>query len=691
MKRPRKEPSNTTPPSWPSGSTEVSKERPPAKRVKAGQACTSCRKHKTRCEWIGSASYLSRCHRCDVLSISCSFETNVPTFKAVDESPVTIARQRILKTILSAPQSSPDECLEQTQSEMEMAGSNPRTSATPTSPWEFLKVPGIPDWTATPMLAMLTLSKMACKVQPTIQPMTNLALADVLTGDERRHLLNIFESRYAPWLSLPPGALGEDPVLNLIRCTVASRHLEPSMRANVFPTLRRLTEEAIMKHIFNPRPSPAIIQAFSLLALWSPFDTFTSSSSETHDSRLIAAAAVNMCSSLRFDQAATDEQVLEERRKLGAELSLQEEALLTTVEQRKVLWTCVHNVESIVCIGTGRGVSSKATSGRLVSLSPLNLSTLADARRTRMSLASMIFDLTESALRLEMTEDHNKFETFCDESAEILWRFDGLQRVITSIHVATDVEVFYAHMLVVNFYFCRLTFLIHTLRNLRMHIPPATIASGGPMFFSSKIARTGCGYALACARDALASAEALLTTILSIKEEELLATAPDSVFAMISFAAAHLTTSRFLILQSKVMRHLPGVSEQLLERTVKCLHQISLSTDDNASRCAHVVSRFLDTWNEKQDDDTEVAGESPNGLNDSPLAASSQSPVSNPRLNEYANSECTVVGPSPGTASSLCGYDFMFNPDQDALLGLDFWQYLAEVPNAQPDSSGPCE
>jgi hypothetical protein len=93
-----------------------------------------------------------------------------------------------------------------------------------------------------------------------------------------------------------------------------------------------------MKHIFNPTPSPAIIQAFALLALWSPFDTSSpSSSSETHDSRLIAAAAINMCSSLRFDQAANDEQALKERRKSGEELTPQEATFLATVEQKKSL------------------------------------------------------------------------------------------------------------------------------------------------------------------------------------------------------------------------------------------------------------------------------------------------------------------------------------------------------------------
>ena len=96
--------------------------------------------------------------------------------------------------------------------------------------------------------------------------------------------------------------------------------------------------------------------------------------------------------------------------------------------------------------------------------------------------------------------------------------------------MVTDIEVFYAHMLIVNFYFCRLTFLVHALRHMRMHMPPSVIARGGGCLFSGKVTRSGSGLALACARDALASSEALLTTILSIKDRELLATAPDPVF-----------------------------------------------------------------------------------------------------------------------------------------------------------------
>ena len=226
---------------------------------------------------------------------------------------------------------------------------------------------------------------------------------------------------------------------------------------------------------------------------------------------------------------------------------------------------------------------------------------------------------------------------------------------------------------------------------MRMHVPPAVAERAGTMFFSSTkvTTRTGCGFALTCARDALSSSEALLTTILSIKDRNLLATAPDSVFAMISFAAAHLTMSRFLIIHAKAMRHFPGVSRELLVRTVKCLHQVSLSTDDNASRCARVISSFVDMWDDKEEAHGPEATRQAYDLNDSPQAVSALlSSGSNPTPPEYASSECTMAGPSHETTSSIG--DYTFNLDQDPLFGLDFWSYLSGIPDIQPDINESC-
>jgi len=252
--------------------------------------------------------------------------------------------------------------------------------------------------------------------------------------------------------------------------------------------------------------------------------------------------------------------------------------------------------------------------------------------------------------------------------------------------VVTDIEVFYSHMLVVYFYFCRLAFVVHTLHHMRNHLPPSTALCGGAAFFSSKLSRTGRGFTLICARDALASAESLLTTILSIADTELLATAPDSVYAMISFAAAFVTTAKFLFLQSRGMRHFPGASDELLARTVNRLQGVSLYADDNASRCARVISRFVDTWHEKLSaHDAETTGGKPAESGDFPRGVPAVSSVSKARHHDGASSEHIPAEPSPETTSSLTGFDYMYSLDQDTLFGPDFWQYLTEAPDLQPD------
>lgn len=257
--------------------------------------------------------------------------------------------------------------------------------------------------------------------------------------------------------------------------------------------------------------------------------------------------------------------------------------------------------------------------------------------------------------------------------------------------MVTDIEVFYSHMLVVYFYFCRLAFAVHTLHHMRIHMPPST-PCGGAVFFTSKLSRSGCGFALICARDALASAESLLATILSIADAELLATAPDSVYAMISFAAAYVTTAKFLCLQSRGMRHLPGASDELLARTVNRLQRVSLCADDNASRCARVVSRFVDTWYEKMSaHDAETTGGTPAEPGDPPRGVPAVSSIWKGRQHDGASSENITAEPSPETNSSLTGFDYLFNLDQDTLFGPDFWQYLTVAPDVQLDMNTSCE
>jgi len=97
-------------------------------------------------------------------------------------------------------------------------------------------------------------------------------------------------------------------------------------------------------------------------------------------------------------------------------------------------------------------------------------------------------------------------------------------------------------------------------------------------------------------------------------------------------------------------------------------------------------------WNDKQEADGPEATRETCNLNDSPQEVSALlSSSSNPTPREYASSESTMAGPSHETTSSIGGYDYLFNQDQDPLLGLDFWSYFAGMPDIQLDVNESCK
>lgn len=87
----------------------------------------------------------------------------------------------------------------------------------------------------------------------------------------------------------------------LARCMVASRHLDHATRSTVVPQLQILTEDVILKHVFNPMPSTESIEAVLTLSLWSPIGS--SAYDAVRDGRLLIASAVSMATNLRLSQA----------------------------------------------------------------------------------------------------------------------------------------------------------------------------------------------------------------------------------------------------------------------------------------------------------------------------------------------------------------------------------------------------
>lgn len=192
-------------------SEAITSGRIQAKRPKSSQACSSCRKHKTRCELIDNPSPSDahsgtgyRCHRCKVLNIPCSFESSefappMPAARATPSPPPYLRYPHPTSTTGTEPprigpqndpsthprphhrvhsQSDPHAILLGPPTPSSATTPHPPQTPTignvdahlqqkenyikiedlfplpPNAPWGFVKVPGGFDWTATPMLAM---------------------------------------------------------------------------------------------------------------------------------------------------------------------------------------------------------------------------------------------------------------------------------------------------------------------------------------------------------------------------------------------------------------------------------------------------------------------------------------------------------------------------------------------------------
>jgi hypothetical protein len=108
-----------------------------------------------------------------------------------------------------------------------------------------------------------------------------------------------FENRYSPWLCAQPcakpGSSGTNSLLDIVRCTIASRHLEPGVRSAIAPRLQKLTEDAFLREIFNVQPSLESIRALLILSMWTPI---CGTGAEARDGRLLIASAVSMAMNL---------------------------------------------------------------------------------------------------------------------------------------------------------------------------------------------------------------------------------------------------------------------------------------------------------------------------------------------------------------------------------------------------------
>ncbi|KIK98214.1 hypothetical protein PAXRUDRAFT_134672 [Paxillus rubicundulus Ve08.2h10] len=457
------------------------------------------------------------------------------------------------------------------------------------SPWGFLKLPGGFNGSTVPMLAMQALTRSGTNMAESARNKVDQTLLRVLGHEQVNYLVDMFEDRYSPWLNLQPRNLNQvpGPLLRLAECCVASRHLEPSVRSIVSPQLYRIADEFVFKQAFNPLPSTDAIHAILILSVWEPVGD--PELKESRDGRLIASTAVSMAMNLRLSEAMVYARTLRNQKKPNEPLS----AELVEALDKARLWFALNNVESMLCVGTGREPISDCASLIYDALDTTSHATIGASRDMRLTLVSQLFVTTQKGLSIRL-RSLSEIDVFYKEVLDFLMQMDVFERLIYPLPILAEYEVFYFHMLQVYYQSCRLVVLVHALMETKAAITKT--GSQNPWFLVAE--HSGVNLARTWGQQALRLSEGILITALSRPESALLTSAPDNFFSMITLATIFVILSKWSVFEN-CGEQLPGSSDPILTRVIERLLLIACSPDHIAAKCARVIGAGLRSFRRK--------------------------------------------------------------------------------------------
>ncbi|KAF9048191.1 hypothetical protein BDZ89DRAFT_754424 [Hymenopellis radicata] len=540
-------------------------------------ACASCRRSKTRCEVLNPAS--ARCHRCEVLGVSCSYEVNPPS-PGETATPATPAAPLVSTGSPPSSTSSPDSSSSSRQTSLPPV-TTPNGVSYWTSPplmavrlettrsqslWSF--IPQALDWSA-PTVAVQTLLQQAA-INETPPPLPNdQSLHDVLSPAEIEHLIAIFISSYTPWINFIPL---RGPFIDLVCCCIAVRHISPS------PRLVKLTEEKVARMVFNPLMFESIetIQALIILSLWQG------------DGKVLISMAVSIAVNMQLNESSKHVARLKAEGQLGPELDEHMD--------RARLWIMLANVETLLCAGSHRKPTSSRSELDLTLIPYFTPSDPAEGRDARIRLLAELFNATSQGINIKPVA-HTEIEQAHTGINSSLDDLEGLLRVMLPLSVISDHDRFHYHMLQCIVLGCRQLVLHRGFFLMRCAFGDRDLSNFKLWFLELKV--HGNSISVNWGLDTVRTAEALLTTFLHCDSSTLLSTCPDIVFVSLAFAGSLVIAMR-LFVQDRMGLDLRGPGEKLLERTAAVLERIALDENHSAMRCAKVIKMMLKIWIEQK-------------------------------------------------------------------------------------------
>ncbi|KAJ7138278.1 hypothetical protein C8R44DRAFT_848144 [Mycena epipterygia] len=289
------------------------------------QACTCCKKHKSRCEILDPSEYPVQCHRCKVLEIQCSYARSSvkvqacaacrkqktrceilahPTPIDPSEHPVQCHRCKVLEI----------ECLyERSPAAAEHAAPVPlRVAIRNKTPTNFPY--GVIAAKCLALTVHMSISERTVSMDP---PKISTPRVRVTHSLELRRCLppgqpytprgQSFDTHYTPLLHFQPIRNSRNPLVDIVCSAVAAEYLEGTDGMAVRLRLQTLAYKSITQLMLQPPPVESLeaVQCLLIYSLWGqPFGASVGQEAQGRAAWSLITAAVRMAINLGLDNAA---------------------------------------------------------------------------------------------------------------------------------------------------------------------------------------------------------------------------------------------------------------------------------------------------------------------------------------------------------------------------------------------------
>uniref|UniRef100_A0A0W0F2X1 Xylanolytic transcriptional activator regulatory domain-containing protein n=1 Tax=Moniliophthora roreri TaxID=221103 RepID=A0A0W0F2X1_MONRR len=431
-------------------------------------------------------------------------------------------------------------------------------------------------------------------------------LDSILTKEQIIHLINVFDQNYTPWLNFNlVRSENPSPILDLVCCTVSSRHLTDELRKLVAPSLHQVTDKEISKIIFHPRSSGSLeaIQALLIIALWAPV---CGTAEEARDGHLILASAISMALNLRLNECPD---LLLDARQSGKSM---DDRTLEDMTNKAKLWLALANTDTLLSAGRGKSsLSNRGTAYSTLFPVPAGLPFGKSGRQElRSRLLGEVLDATEAALKLRLTSiEPETFEKWHKQARDALLSLVQFQRIIAPLGgqclfqaasvvllsdfslpvfaVLSDIDKSQFHAISIISRCCHVLALFCLCTNWRI----CASRSASPV---PDAQRPNQGSSVPWGKKALILSEGVLLSLIEM-DLRLIKPMPDVVFIYIAFVAVLIVAIKFILFNA-MRKELPGSGDQLLSKTVDMLRRVGCSPDHPATKCAEVIQGMLTLW-----------------------------------------------------------------------------------------------